>query len=212
MAVRKPPSPRNRPPLNSRERIRGTCTWFSDQCKYGYLRPDDTSKPDVFVHAAALTDLGNTLRSGDRCEFRVATYNGRQRAVNVVGVDGFTGYDYDEYTGDLIRRGGDGRDVPAFAVPPVPQTAPARYGAEPFFARPAGLPAARAAPPSFDLPPLGAPTPRAAEWPGSAPPPGMAPGVPRVTPRNYPLFNSEDSATGDSSQSRGGGGSIDWRP
>ena len=53
----------------------------------------------------------------------------------------------------------------------------------------------------------------AAEWPGSAPPPGMAPpGVPRVTPRNYPLFNSEDSATGDSSQSRGGGGSIDWRP
>ena len=62
------------------------------------------------------------------------------------------------------------------------------------------------------LPPLGAPTPRAAEWPGSAPPPGMAPGVPRVTPRNYPLFNSEDSATGDSSQSRGGGGSIDWRP
>jgi cold shock CspA family protein len=212
LAVRKPPSPRNRPPLNSRERIRGTCTWFSDQCKYGYLRPDDTSKPDVFVHAAALTDLGNTLRSGDRCEFRVATYNGRQRAVNVVGVDGFTGYDYDEYTGDLIRRGGDGRDVPAFAVPPVPQTAPARYGAEPFFARPAGLPAARAAPPSFDLPPLGAPTPRAAEWPGSAPPPGMAPGVPRVTPRNYPLFNSEDSATGDSSQSRGGGGSIDWRP
>lgn len=95
----------------------------------------------------------------------------------------------------------------------MPQTAPARYGAEPFFARPAGLPAARAAPPSFDLPPLGAPTPRAAEWPGSAPPPGMAPpGVPRVTPRNYPLFNSEDSATGDSSQSRGGGGSIDWRP
>ena len=62
------------------------------------------------------------------------------------------------------------------------------------------------------IPPLGAPTPRAAEWPGSAPPPGMAPGVPRVTPRNYPLFNSEDSATGDSSQSRGGGGSIDWRP
>ena len=103
--------------------------------------------------------------------------------------------------------------MPAFAVPPVPQTAPARYGAEPFFARPAGLPAARAAPPSFDLPPLGAPTPRAAEWPGSAQPPGMAPpGVPRVTPRNYPLFNSEDSATGDSSQSRGGGGSIDWRP
>ena len=44
------------------------------------------------------------------------------------------------------------------------------------------------------------------------PPPGMAPGVPRVTPRNYPLFGSEDSATGDSSQSRGGGGSIDWRP
>ena len=71
--------------------------------------------------------------------------------------------------------------------------------------------AARAAPPAFDLPPLGAPTPRAAEWPGN--PPGMAPpGVPRVTPRNYPLFNSEDSATGDSSQSRGGGGSIDWRP
>ena len=65
---------------------------------------------------------------------------------------------------------------------------------------------------SAHLPPLGAPTPRAAEWPGSAPPPGMAPGVPRVTPRNYPLFNSEDSATGDSSQSRGGGGSIDWRP
>ena len=61
------------------------------------------------------------------------------------------------------------------------------------------------------MPPLGAPTPRAAEWPGN--PPGMAPpGVPRVTPRNYPLFNSEDSATGDSSQSRGGGGSIDWRP
>ena len=53
-------------------------------------------------------------------------------------------------------------------------------------------------------------TPRAAEWP-AAPPPGT-PGVPRVTPRNYPLFNSEDSATGDSSQSRGGGGSIDWRP
>ena len=61
------------------------------------------------------------------------------------------------------------------------------------------------------LPPLGAPTPRAAEWPGN--PPGMAPpGVPRVTPRNFPLFGSEDSATGDSSQSRGGGGSIDWRP
>jgi hypothetical protein len=38
------------------------------------------------------------------------------------------------------------------------------------------------------------------------------PGVPRVTPRNFPLFGSEDSATGDSSQSRGGGGSIDWRP
>ena len=30
--------------------------------------------------------------------------------------------------------------------------------------------------------------------------------------RNFPLFGSEDSATGDSSQSRGGGGSIDWRP
>ena len=71
---RKPPSPRNRPPLNTRERIRGTCTWFSDQCKYGYLRPDDASKPDVFVHAAALTDLGGSLRTGDRCEFRVATY------------------------------------------------------------------------------------------------------------------------------------------
>jgi hypothetical protein len=68
----------------------------------------------VFVHAAVLTDLGNTLRSGDRCEFRVAIYNGRERAVDVTGVDGFTGYDYDEYTGDLIRRGGDGRDVPAF--------------------------------------------------------------------------------------------------
>ena len=37
-------------------------------------------------------------------------------------------------------------------------------------------------------------------------------GMPRVTPRNFPLFGSEDSATGDSSQSRGGGGSIDWRP
>jgi len=34
--------------------------------------------------------------------------------VNVTGVDGFTGYDYDEYTGDLIRRGGDGREVPEF--------------------------------------------------------------------------------------------------
>ena len=33
-----------------------------------------------------------------------------------------------------------------------------------------------------------------------------------MTPRNFPLFGSEDSATGDSSQSRGGGGSIDWRP
>ena len=30
--------------------------------------------------------------------------------------------------------------------------------------------------------------------------------------RHFPLFGSEDSATGDSSQSRGGGGSIDWRP
>ena len=57
---------------------------------------------------------------------------------------------------------------------------------------------------SFFLPPTRAHS--------TTPPPGMAPGVPRVTPRNYPLFNSEDSATGDSSQSRGGGGSIDWRP
>ena len=100
-------------PYPSRSPV-GMCSWFSDQCKYGYLRPDDTSKPDVFVHAAALMDLGGTLRLGDRCEFRIATYNGRERAVNVVGADGFTGYDHDEYTGELIRRGGDGRDVPSY--------------------------------------------------------------------------------------------------
>ena len=41
-------------------------------------------------------------------------FNGRERAVNVTGVDGFYGYDYDEYTGDLVRRGGDGREVPEF--------------------------------------------------------------------------------------------------
>ena len=41
-------------------------------------------------------------------------FNGRERAVNVTGVDGSYGYDYDEYTGDLVRRGGDGREVPEF--------------------------------------------------------------------------------------------------
>lgn len=219
---RKPPSPRNRPPLNTRERIRGTCTWFSDQCKYGYLRPDDASKPDVFVHAAALTDLGGSLRTGDRCELRVATYNGRQRAVNVVGVDGFTGN---------------------YGPANVPQTAPARSSpSEPFFSRPVmqdyppptGYPGRGAdyagewqpqpralSPLSGPRPPFRGPAgdrnfgrvaqgpgdrnsgqPRAAEWPGGME--ALPRGVSRVTPRNYPLFDSQDPRE----EKRGG---VDWR-
>ena len=90
----------------------------NDQCRYGYLRPDDTDKEDVFVQETELRELG-TLRSGDRCEFRVAMVNGRERAQDVTGVDGFTGYDYevDPRTRKFkkwTRRGGDGRDVPDF--------------------------------------------------------------------------------------------------
>mmetsp|Transcript_22326 Transcript_22326/g.68914 ORF Transcript_22326/g.68914 Transcript_22326/m.68914 type:complete len:469 (-) Transcript_22326:192-1598(-) len=68
-------------PRSNKNRMRGSCTWFSN--KFGFLRPDDGSA-DVFVHATAVEHLpGGEVRSGDYCEFRVATYGGRDRAVDV---------------------------------------------------------------------------------------------------------------------------------
>ena len=92
------------------------CTWFSDESRCGYLRPDEVyDKEDVFVHTAALRDLGWILRSGDPCSFRVAMVNGRECAQDVTGADGFTGYDYkaDPRTHNCWyeRRGGGGRHV-----------------------------------------------------------------------------------------------------
>ena len=61
-------------------RLGGAVTWF--QGDYGFIRPDDGS-PDVFVHAAATGDVPGGLEAGDRVDFRVARFNGRDRAQDV---------------------------------------------------------------------------------------------------------------------------------
>ena len=61
-------------------RLGGAVTWF--QGDYGFIRPDDGS-PDVFVHAAATGDVPGGLEAGDRVDFRVACFNGRDRAQDV---------------------------------------------------------------------------------------------------------------------------------
>jgi len=61
-------------------RLPGAVTWF--QGSYGFIRPDDGS-PDVFVHAAATGDVPGGLEAGDRVDFRVARFNGRDRAQDV---------------------------------------------------------------------------------------------------------------------------------
>ena len=71
------------------------------------------AKPCIFS-AGAPRDVAKPVIAPLR-PYPIATINGRERAVDVTGVDGFTGYDYDQYTGDLVRRGGGGRDdVPSF--------------------------------------------------------------------------------------------------
>ena len=81
----------------------------------------DSASADPAPAPTPAADAASTARRGAKpCIFRatrdVAKPVNRAASdpMDVTGVDGFTGYDYDEYTGDLIRRGGDGRDVPAF--------------------------------------------------------------------------------------------------
>ena len=64
-------------------RYAGTVSWFEGD--FGFIEPDDGS-PDVFVHSAAAPPGG--LAGGDRVDFRIATFNGRDRAMDVARLDG----------------------------------------------------------------------------------------------------------------------------
>lgn len=62
----------------------GTVKWYNGDKGYGFILPDDTREPDVFVHASALPDSGlKTLREGQRVKFKITSERGKIKATNI---------------------------------------------------------------------------------------------------------------------------------
>lgn len=62
----------------------GTVTTFLEDRGFGFIRPDDRSEADVFVHARHIMNR-DVLKTGDRVSFEVVVDDrrGKPRADNV---------------------------------------------------------------------------------------------------------------------------------
>jgi CspA family cold shock protein len=69
-------------------RITGIVKWFSRQKGYGFIGPEDSAGPDIFVHYSAIDGNGfRNLAEGQRVEFAVEQTPKGPQAVQVVGLE-----------------------------------------------------------------------------------------------------------------------------
>lgn len=65
------------------KRYLGRVLWYVAAKSMGFIKPDeDVGAPDLFVHASDLGEL--VLNEGDRVEYRIARFNKRPKAVEVI--------------------------------------------------------------------------------------------------------------------------------
>jgi cold shock protein len=70
------------------DRMRGTVKWFNQSKGFGFIGPDDSGNPDVFVHYSALEGNGfRNLNEGQRVEFKVSASPKGPQAVEVISLD-----------------------------------------------------------------------------------------------------------------------------
>jgi CspA family cold shock protein len=68
--------------------MQGTVKKFDDQKGFGFIRPDDKTLPDCFVHYTGILGAPGrkSLSSGQRVEFDIQQESKGPRALNVRGV------------------------------------------------------------------------------------------------------------------------------
>ena len=62
----------------------GKVKWFNYDKGFGFIKPDNNSDRDVFVHISALKEAGIAdLKEGAHISYEVATQKGKESAVNL---------------------------------------------------------------------------------------------------------------------------------
>lgn len=62
----------------------GICKWFQNAKGYGFIKCDDASMGDVFVHYSGISGSGfKSLQENDKVEFDIADSDKGKKAINV---------------------------------------------------------------------------------------------------------------------------------
>lgn len=61
----------------------GTVKWFSDEKGFGFIAPENSNDPDLFVHYSAIADGNRSFAEGQKVEFEVEQGPKGPNATNV---------------------------------------------------------------------------------------------------------------------------------